>query len=111
MGNSGLKREPITNDLVAVSGSITADFLDKAVFAERFLDNTQFALVWSFKGAVISGVYFDTFEIELPANFLTGPAPTLDGLDVVSGDFSFETFSNGTDPVATIRYITTDTTL
>jgi len=112
MGNSGVKAEPITNDLIEVTGSITADNVDKATFVDRFLNNDGFALVWEFLGAQIgAGPTRETLRFELPKVALDGGLPQLEGLDVVSGSFPFTAYVEAGSPHAAIDYITTDSTI
>ena len=107
--SASIKSEPITNDLVEVSGTIKADYLDKATFVDKFLGNTGFSLVWEFVGAQISGSYYETLRFKLPKVFLDGAVPQLEGLDVVSGEFPFKAYLDGTNPHAVIEYISIDT--
>lgn len=110
-GNAGLKAEPITNDYVKISGSIDADYLDKTVFADRFASDSPTSLVWTFQGPLIASTYYYTFTITLPMVFIDGDTPTVGGPDVVSGSFPFVVQSDGTNPIATISYTSTDVTL
>lgn len=111
MGGGGVKAEPITNDLIEVSGSLTVDYLDKATFVDRFMSNTGFSLVWEFTGAVIQGAYSEKLRFKFPKVFLDGGVPQLEGLDVVSGEFPFKAYLDGANPHAVIEYISTDVTL
>ena len=111
MGGGGVKAEPITNDLIEVGGSLTVDYLDKTVFVDRFLNNTGFSLVWEFVGANISGAYNETLRFKLPKVFLDGGVPSLEGLDVISGEFPFKAYLDGVNPHAVIEYICTDVTV
>ncbi|HEY9495914.1 MAG TPA: phage tail tube protein [Intrasporangium sp.] len=108
---TGLKAEPITNDFVGASGSIDADFVAKADLADRFAANTTTALVFEFLGATIELTNKFALTFEMPAVKLTGATPQVGGPDVVSGGFPFTVYSNGTDPIVTAKYVTTDVTL
>ncbi len=108
---TGLKAEPITNDFIGASGSIDADFVAKADLADRFAANTTTALVFSFVGGLIVAGHNYELVFEIPAVKLTGTTPGVDGPDVVSGSFPFTVYSNGTDPIITAKYKTTDVTL
>jgi len=111
VGNGGKKSEPITNDWVQVTGTINADFGAKATFADRFSADTPTSLVWEFIGPLIASTFYETFRIKVPMIFLNGDTPTLDGQDVVSTAFPFVAQLDGTNPLATIEYISTDSTL
>lgn len=111
-GQAGLKAEPILNALdQPITGTVEADFLDKTVFADRFSGNTSTSMVWTFVGPQIAAPYNYTFTITIPMVFFEGDTPTVDGPDVVGGSFPFVARSDGTNPVATIAYTSTDTTL
>jgi hypothetical protein len=108
-GNAGLKLEQITNDNLAITGSITADFMDKTIFNDRFAADTGFAFVWECIGPLLNATFYETFRVKLPKCFLDGDTPTLDGMDVVSGDFPFTALYDGTNGPAIIEYISIDT--
>jgi hypothetical protein len=110
LGAAGLKAEPIINDFAKLTGTISADFVDKTIWADRFASDTGFSLALEAVGLQISGIYYDTFRITLPQCFLDGDTPTVDGPDVVSGDFPFVCLFDGTN-LPKIEIISTDTTL
>lgn len=107
-GAAGLKAEPLTNDWAQITGTLTSDFVDKTILADRFAADSQFSLVLEAVGLQISGIYYDTFRITLPACFLDGDTPGVDGPDVVSGDFPFACLFDGTN-LPKIEIISTDT--
>ncbi len=109
--NAGLKEQPTTNDKVAITGTITADYKTAADLADRFRDDTQFALVWEFIGPIINATFPQTFRFTLPACFLDDGTPEVDGPDVVSTDFNFTAFYDLTNPPLSHDYISTDTVL
>ena len=109
--SGGLAAQPVTNDRVSVTGSITADNVDKTVWADRFANNTGFSLVNQWIGANIAPTYDRKLTITTPRCRLTGNTPTVGGLDVVSGDFPFEVKYDGTNQPVTLTYQTPDTTL
>jgi hypothetical protein len=109
--NAGLKEQPTTNDKVGLSGTITADYKTAADLADRFRDDTQFALVWEFIGANLNATFFQTLRFTLPACFLDDGTPEVDGPDVVSTDFNFTGFYDLTNAPVTIDYISADTAL
>lgn len=112
-GASGLKAEPTTNGKVKITGTIDVDYKVAADFANRFRDDTQFALVWEFIGANINSVPTPaTFRVTIPAAFLNDGTPTVDGPDVVTTSFNFDTYDDqATGYPAQITYITQDTAL
>jgi len=110
LGAGGLKAEPFAEALTKITGTITADLMDRTVFADRFVNDTMFYMVIEIVGAVISATYFDTLRITLPGCFLNGNSPRVDGVGVVSGDFPFEWNYDGTN-LPKIEYISTDVTI
>jgi hypothetical protein len=110
-GSNGLKSEPLMSDFLKVSGSLNADFLNKATLADRFAADSSFALIFEWVGPLIASTYYETFRIKLPMNFLDGDSPVLDGPGIVTGAFPFSTKLDGTNPLVTLESISVDTTL
>lgn len=110
-GAGGLKAEPIMNDFLKVSGNIEVDLVNKADFADRFAADSATSLVIEFVGPLIASTYYQTFRIKLPMVFFDGDTPTVDGPDVTSGGYPFVAQLDGTNPLVSIDYISTDTTL
>jgi hypothetical protein len=110
-GNAGLKLEQITNDNLAITGVITADFLDKTVFNDRYAADTGFAFVWECIGPIIASTFAETFRLKLPKCYLDGDTPTLDGPDIISGDFPFTALFDGTNGPAICEYQSIDVAL
>lgn len=109
--NAGLKSEPVLNDWVNITGTIEADYITKADLADRFAADTSTALVWEFIGPTIETTYTEIFRIRLGQIFLDGDTPTVDGPDVVSTGYNFTAQDDGTNPVSSIIYQSTDTAL
>lgn len=107
-GASGLKGEPIANDWVGVSGNLEVDFMNRTDFVDRFHTDTGFSLVWELVGPIIAATHAYTFRIKLPQVFLEGDTPSVDGPDVVKGTFPFVVQNDGTNPVITVEYMSTD---
>lgn len=105
----GLKDQPTTNDKVDITGTISADYKTAAHFADRYRDDTQFAIVWEFVGPSISGANAEMIRFTVPAAFLDGDTPGVDGPDVVSTDFPFKAYDDLTTgyPMR-IEYVTAD---
>ena len=112
--NAGLKDEPVSNDLVEVSGTISVDYKVAADFADRYRDDTQLALVWEFIGANIATTFFETFRLTLPAIFLDTETPSADGPDVITTDFDYTAYVDLAQPITALaqcEYQSTDTVL
>lgn len=112
-GAAGLKSEPTTNAKVQVTGTASVDYVTAADFADRFTADTQFALIWEFVGPNINSVPTpETLRFTIPATFLNGDTPAVDGPDVVTTDFPFKAyFDLSTSNPFTIDYLSADTTL
>lgn len=110
LGANGIKGQPLLNAKTKLSGTIDADFVDKTIWADRFAADTPFSMILQAQGLLISGIYYDTFQINLPQCYLTGDTPVLSGPGVVTGSFPFEVRFDGTN-LPTILYQSTDTTL
>lgn len=109
-GAAGLKAEPVINGWPKIGGTITADFVDRTIWADRFATDSSFSLVVESVGTLISGTYYNTFRITLPTCFLDGDTPMATSLDVVNGAFPFVYLFDGTN-LPKIEIISTDTTL
>ncbi|MCX4576526.1 phage tail tube protein [Streptomyces sp. NBC_01571] len=108
-GQSGLKKEPISNDQVKITGTLETDYID-TVLDDLHTSDGATSLVWEFTGPLIASTYFETFRITLPAvRFDEGP-PVVDGFDVVKPSFNFTGLYDGTNPVK-IEYMSTDITV
>lgn len=111
MGGGGFRSQGVLNDWTTITGSISADFLDRTAFADRFLTDQSCSLVWEFIGPVIEGTLRETFRIKIPLIFFEGDLPSASGPDVVSTTFNFTGLFDGTNSAATIEYQNTETAL
>jgi hypothetical protein len=108
-GQAGLKKEPISNDQVKITGSLETDYIDTTL-DDLHTSDAATSLVWEFVGPLIASTYFETFRITLPAvRFDDGP-PTVDGFDVVRPTYNFTALYDGTNQPK-IEIISTDITL
>jgi hypothetical protein len=110
-GAAGLKAEPIMNDWVKISGSVDADLVDKTIWADRFAADTQTAMVLEWVGPIIASTFAYTFRLKLPAIFLDGDTPDVEGPDITSGSFPFVAQFDGTNPLITCEYMSIDTAI
>ncbi|MFB7421584.1 phage tail tube protein, partial [Streptomyces sp. NPDC056210] len=86
--SSALKAQPISNDLVKVTGSIEMDYVATTVDDLHTSDGAT-SLVVEFVGPLIASTYFETFRIKLPAIKIDDAPPTVDGFQVVRPTFNF----------------------
>lgn len=108
---AGLKDQPVTANKVGITGTLNTDYKTAAHWADRFRDDSQFALVIEFVGALIASTYYETLRFALPAVYLNGDTPSVGGPDVVQTDFPFQAYFDLTNPALTIEYMSTDTAL
>jgi Phage tail tube protein len=112
--NAGLKDEPVSNDYVEVSGTVTVDYKTAADFADRYRDDTQVALVWEFIGPIIASTFAETFRLTLPAIFFDTDPPTADGPDVITTDFDYTAYVDLAQPITSLvqcEYMSADSAL
>lgn len=111
LGSAGLKAEPITNDLADLKLALDTDFVDKTVFADKFVSDTPISVILTFIGGQISGIYNYQLQLIFPAcRFDTDP-PVVDSAKVLSPSFDLVPMFDDTHPACTITYQSTDTTL
>lgn len=108
-GAAGLKAEPISNDLVKITGSLEADFT-ATTLADLFVSDAATSLVWDFTGDLIASPYNYFFRVTLPAIHIDDEPPTVEGPEVVRTNFSFSALYDGTNQNV-IAYQSTDITL
>ncbi|MEU1008201.1 phage tail tube protein [Streptomyces sp. NPDC005890] len=108
-GQSALKKEPIENDLVKITGSLETDYVSTAL-DDLHTSDAATSLVWEFIGPIIASTYSETFRITLPAVKLDEGPPVVDGYGVVKPSFNFTALYDGTN-LPKIEYISTDVTL
>lgn len=104
---SALKAEPISNDLVKITGSLEMDYVATTVDDLHTSDGAT-SLVWEFIGPIIASTHAETFRIKLPAIKVDDAPPTVDGFEVIRPTFNFTALYDGTNAVA-IEYMSTDT--
>ncbi|MET9957033.1 phage tail tube protein [Streptomyces sp. NPDC006339] len=107
--NSALKAEPISNDLVKVTGSLETDYVS-TVLDDLHTSDASTSLVWEFIGPIIASTYAETFRIKMPSIKIDDGAPTVDGFNVVRPTYNFTGYFDLTNPFA-IEYMSTDTTV
>ncbi|MFJ6566426.1 phage tail tube protein [Streptomyces sp. NPDC091292] len=108
-GQAGLKKEPISNDQVKITGSIEADYVD-TILDDLHTTDAATSFVWDFTGPLIAATHYERFTLKLPAIRVDEAPPTVDGFDVIKPQISFTGLYDGTNqPV--IEYMSTDATL
>ncbi|MDT9689387.1 phage tail tube protein [Streptomyces sp. P9(2023)] len=106
---SALKAQPISNDLVKITGSLESDYVATTLDDLHTSDGAT-SLVLEFIGPIIASTFAETFRIKLPAIKVDDAPPTVDGFEVVRTTINFTALFDGTNQVA-IEYMSTDVTL
>jgi hypothetical protein len=106
---SALKAEPISNDLVKVTGSLEMDYVSTTIDDLHTSDGAT-SLVWEFVGPIIEAANAETIRFKVPAIKVDDAPPTVDGFDVIRPTFQFTGLYDGTNALA-IEYMSTDVTL
>ncbi|MER7738892.1 phage tail tube protein [Streptomyces sp. NPDC096538] len=106
---SALKKEPIENDQVKITGTLETDYV-ATTLDDLHTSDASTSLVWEFVGTEIDTGVNETFRITLPAVKLDEGPPVVDGFGVVKPTFNFVGLYDGTNQPK-IEYISTDATL
>ncbi|MDX2520593.1 MULTISPECIES: phage tail tube protein [Streptomyces] len=108
-GQAGLKKEPIENDLVKISGTLETDYVATTLDDLHTSDGAT-SMVWEFVGPLIASTFYETWRLTLPAIRLDEGPPVVDGFGVVKPSFNFVSLYDGTN-LPKIEIISTDVTL
>ena len=106
LGNT--KREPVANGEFTITGQLTREFEGTAQY-DAWIAGTPAALTatWEY-GDTGDGEPFG-LAITIPAVYYTGETPTANGSDITMQNLPWKAMDNGTDPVITMVYSSTDT--
>lgn len=108
-GNAGLKDEPITNDVVAITGTITSDFLNKTYFADAFYSDTPQTVVVTFSQGAPSATV-PAIQFVLNNVFLNDQSPAAANKDIINTSFPFVALYDLSNEPLTIIMQSTDAT-
>lgn len=99
-GNGGLKDEPITNEVVVISGTLTSDFINKTYFADAFYSDTPLFAIVTF-GAMSATA--PALQFVMSNAFLNDGTPGAPSKEIVSTSFPFAcTYDLTNEPLTTI---------
>ena len=108
-GNAGLKDEPITNDVVAITGTLSSDFLNKTYFQDAFYSDTPQTVIVTFASGTPSGTV-PAIQFVLNNVFLNDTSPAAANKDVVNTSFPFVALYDLTNEPLSIIMQTADAT-
>lgn len=109
-GASGLKSEPVLNGWADINGSLTVDFLDKAILQDVANATTAKSLVIEHVGALIVSTGYYTLRFTIPGIKLEQSTQNVEGVGELTNAWNFTWAYDGTNQPK-IEYITTDTTI
>ena len=107
-GNAGLKSEPIWNGLIDISGTIETDYMTKADFIDRFVNQTSTSLVVEFVGPIIASSYAETFRLISPKTYFDAQVPPVGGPDLIKASVPFKGYLDTTN-APSVQYLSRDT--
>lgn len=109
----GKKGFPGMNGPVEITGSITMDYLDTSSAQQRWLDLSQFSLVWEFVSltTISTSSERETFQVVLDGcYFIDSQGQQVSGRDALSGEWAFAWRDNETN-LPYVRIINTESSL
>lgn len=107
---STLKKEPIANGFVEVSGEITTEFESLTAY-NRFVNGTQVAVVADWLGqTALEGSIFAELKATMPVCRFDGTTPNLNGHDMLVQTLPFVALYDGSQEPITIDYVSLDAT-
>ena len=96
--NNGQKSEPVLSGATKITGTITADWLDTAVFQDIADANSAIGLVLEWVDTVaLSASNYPTFRITVPGVVIQQDTQGVDTRDVLQNVWNFEWKDNGTN--------------
>lgn len=89
-GAGGVKAEPVLNELAAMSGTISADWLAKATFEDLAAGTSGTSLVLEWTGAEIESPYNHVFRITIPGATFDSESQDVAGPQELTKDWPWE---------------------
>lgn len=108
-GNAGLKDEPITNDVVSLTGTLSSDFLNKTYFQDAFYSDTPLAVVVTFANGAPSATV-PAIQFVMSSVYLNESSPAAQNKDIINTSFPFQALYDLTNEPLSIIIQTTDAT-
>jgi hypothetical protein len=110
--SSGVKSEQLVNGYRTFEVELDMDFIERTTLYDLYKANTTTAiqLIWALPTA-ITGSYYPTIEVTIPAAKIVNAEANVSGPDLVPQTVTLQAFYNGTDAPFQLRTISTDTAL
>lgn len=109
-GNQGVKDEPITSDVVALTGTLTSDFLNKTYFADAFYSDTPLFLIVTFSAGPMSATT-PALQFVVSNAYLNDGSPAAGNKDIVNTSFPFAALWDLVNEPLTMIIQSTDATV
>lgn len=108
-GNAGLKDEPISNDVIALTGTVTSDYVNKTYWADAFYSDTPQVVIVTYAAGALSGTV-NAIQFVMQGMFLNGDLPGAQNKEVINGAFPFVLLYDLVNEPLTIIVQTSDAT-
>ncbi|CCF83647.1 phage tail tube protein [Nitrolancea hollandica] len=107
----GTKKRPLLNGKAKITGTISKDFEDITLY-QKFISGAHAALILTASLGEIDAGKANPFKlvVTVPDIVFTGETPTIGGQDLVQQSLPWTALDNGTDPIITFEYSTSDAT-
>jgi hypothetical protein len=110
LGRGALRARPLVNGKIVPTLSLNAEFTDDDLLDFWTGDDPHLVEV-EFVGPEIAAGENEMIKFSFAAGKLIGSTPNVSGPDVLSQDVPIEVFSDGTSPLVSIEYESTDTAI
>lgn len=111
MDSTGFLKEPLVNGLIDVVATFEMEFSSLTQHT-AYVNATRRKFEVIFTGDDIdTGVSYSTLKFTLHETVTTGEGPVVQGPDVLMQTLTVKALNDGTNPLCTIDYTTTDTTV
>lgn len=111
MGNQGLKDEQIVNAPFKITGTVNADYVNKANWADAFYSDTAFSIIVTFTPAGTLNGTVNAIQFVLNNVFLDNESPTVANKDIVNTGFPFVCLYDLSNEPLTVIIQTSDATV
>lgn len=110
IGSGAIKKEPVANGLVSVTGRMRLDFEDLTMY-NRFANATTASVQATWTGlTALEGAIFPSVDVTMPVCRFDGDTPNLNGHDMLEIDVNFKSLYDGTNEPIQLDYISLDAT-